>query len=194
MFFMFSNLAFLIPMDSFFQSVRDSISPSPQALWEAWDQIWHLLVAFFLALPIGWDRERRQQSAGVRTFPLVAVAACVIMMIGGSIADGNPEAQSRALYGIVTGMGFLGAGAILKSGQHVYGLTTAASLWSTAALGAAVAVHEFVIATALAITNFLLLRVKHNEIAPHPEPDDMVDRQGGSSKKGPARSQHEMPG
>lgn len=162
-------------MASLIQSMRDLIVVSPQAIWDAWDQIWHLLVAFCLALPIGWDRERRQQSAGVRTFPLVAVAACVIMMIGASIADGNPEARSRALYGIVTGMGFLGAGAILKQGEHVVGLTTAASLWSTAALGAAVAVDEFVIATALALTNFLLLRIKHREAGLNPEPEAILE-------------------
>lgn len=164
------------------------IADLPDLSWQfwsrAWDQVWHLLAAFCLAFPIGWDRERRHQSAGVRTFPLVSVAACVIMMVGESIADGSPEARSRALYGIVTGMGFLGAGAILKGGQQVYGLTTAASLWSTAALGAAVASDEFVIATTLAVTNFFLLRVKRHERTPGL--DDAFEKYDDSETRLPA--------
>jgi putative Mg2+ transporter-C (MgtC) family protein len=132
----------------------------PPAVREAWDQVWHLFVAFALALPIGWDREQRDFSAGLRTFPIVAVAACVILMVGESIADGDPNAVSRALYGVVTGMGFLGAGAILKDGRQIHGLTTAASLWATAAIGLAVAADEFIIAVALAVTNFALLKAK----------------------------------
>jgi putative Mg2+ transporter-C (MgtC) family protein len=131
------------------------------ALWHAWDQAWHLGVAFLLAVPVGWDREQRDFSAGVRTFPLVAVAACTILLVGESIAKGDANAMSRALYGVVTGMGFLGAGAILKEDRHVRGLTTAASLWATAAVGLAVAADEFVIAVLLALTNFGLLKAKH---------------------------------
>lgn len=127
----------------------------------AWYQIWRLMVAFALAVPIGWDREKREYSAGLRTFPIVAMSACVILMIGQSIADGQAEAEARAMYGVVTGIGFLGAGAILKEGRHVRGLTTAASLWTTAAIGLAVAANEFVLAFALAGTTFVLLKVKH---------------------------------
>ncbi|HEX6984957.1 MAG TPA: MgtC/SapB family protein [Planctomycetaceae bacterium] len=143
-----------------------SIPDLPPTWREAWDQVWHLLVAFVLAVPIGWDREQRDYSAGVRTFPLVSVAACVILMVGDSLADGNPEAKTRALYGVVTGMGFLGAGAILKDGTKVHGLTTAASLWATAAVGLAVAADEFVIAVALAVTNFVLLKAKRGNSDP----------------------------
>jgi len=139
-------------------------------LWHAWDQIWHLGLAFLLVLPIGWDREQRDYSAGVRTFPLVAMAACVILMVGESIANGNAEAYSRAMYGVVTGMGFLGAGAILKEGKHVRGLTTAASLWAAAAVGLAVAANEFVLAIALAFTNFMLLKAKRGNADPQIPP------------------------
>ena len=148
--------------------ILDLLDLTHGELWHAWDQIWHLGLAFLLVLPIGWDREQRDYSAGIRTFPLVAVAACVIMMVGESIANGQPEAHSRAMYGVVTGMGFLGAGAILKEGKHVRGLTTAASLWAAAAVGLAVAADEFVIAITLAFTNFVLLKVKRG----HSDPKD----------------------
>lgn len=142
----------------------------PDAWWHAWEQIWHLFVAFILVVPIGWDREQRDYSAGVRTFPIVSMAACVILMIGESLADGSPEAKTRALYGVVTGMGFLGAGAIIKEGQHVRGLTTAASLWAMAAVGLAVAADEFVLAVVLAGTNFVLLKAKRGNSDPDEPP------------------------
>jgi len=131
---------------------------------DAWEQCWHIGVAFLLALPIGWDREKQkgEQSAGLRTFPLVSVAACGIFLLGESIANGQPEPLARVIYGVVTGMGFLGGGAILKEGGHVSGLTTAASLWNTAAIGLAVGAEEFVIATALAVVNFVLLKAKRD--------------------------------
>ena len=150
-------------------TVLDFFNISIPAEWRhALDQIWHLFVAFALAIPIGWDRERRDYSAGVRTFPIVAVAACVILMIGKSIADGNSEAEARAMYGVVTGMGFLGAGAILKEGTHVRGLTTAASLWATAAMGLAVAADEYVLAVVLTLTIFVLLKAKRGNSDPAP--------------------------
>lgn len=133
---------------------------------EAWSQCWHLAVAFVLALPIGWDREKRKrdQSAGIRTFPLVAVAACGIFLLGKSIADGQPEALARVVYGVVTGMGFLGGGAILKEQGQISGLTTAASLWNTAVIGLAVGAEQFVVAVALAAVNFVLLKIKREPL------------------------------
>ena len=137
-----------------------SLNDIPQGWWDAWDQIWHLLLAFALAVPIGWDREQRDLSAGLRTFPMVAIVACAILLVGQAVAQGNAEAEARALYGVVTGIGFLGAGAILKEGTHVIGVTTAASLWATAAMGLAVAADQFVIAIFLAATTFVLLLAK----------------------------------
>ena len=125
-----------------------------------WSQFWHMLVAVGLSLPIGWDREKSTQSAGVRTFPLVAVAACGLWLVGDAISDGEAEAKARVIYGVVTGMGFLGGGAILKADGRVHGLTTAASLWNTAAIGLAVGADQFVVAVTLAVVNFVLLRAK----------------------------------
>src|ERR1700685_755033 len=106
-----------------------------------WHQTWilfqHLGIAFALTAAIGWDREREEHSTGVRTFPIVGMASCGYLLILGTPPD--VAAQSRALQGLITGIGFLGAGAILKEGSTVKGTATAASVWNAAVIGAAVA-------------------------------------------------------
>ncbi len=119
--------------------------------------LYRIGVAYLLALPVAWDREHEARSAGLRTFPLVSVAACGYMLVGIQVLD-STGAESRVLYGIITGMGFLGGGAILKSKGSVTGTATAASLWMTGAIGAAVAFHRYEIAIVLALLNFLTLR------------------------------------
>ncbi len=126
--------------------------------YEIFYNLWRMLVAYALAFPIGWDREKMVKSAGLRTFPLVAMGACSYMLIGLSVfQEGDP--QSRVIYGLITGIGFIGGGAILKDGGGVTGTATAASLWNTAAIGIAVAWDHFEIAVLLSIVNFLTLRV-----------------------------------
>ena len=117
-----------------------------------------LTVAYLLAFPIGWDREQGARSAGLRTFPLVAVASCGFIQIAQQIAPGSPEAQARVIEGLITGIGFIGGGAILKDGASVRGTATAASIWSTGAVGAAVAYGYYEIAIVLSLINFLTLR------------------------------------
>lgn len=113
--------------------------------------------AYLLALPVAWDREHEARSAGIRTFPLVSVAACGYMLVGMQVLS-STDAESRVLYGIITGMGFLGGGAILKSKGSVTGTATAASLWLTGTIGIAVAFHRYEVALVLALLNFLTLR------------------------------------
>jgi putative Mg2+ transporter-C (MgtC) family protein len=72
-----------------------------------------LLAAYLLALPIGWDREKSERSAGLRTFPLVAIASCGFVQATENLAQGNPEAMARIVEGLITEMGFIGGGAIL---------------------------------------------------------------------------------
>lgn len=127
-----------------------------------WHHAWHMLVAFGLVLPIGWNREKETRSAGIRTFPLVAIAACGFMLLGLSAFDAQ-DAQARVLYGIITGIGFIGGGAILKDdgkSGSVSGTATAASLWNAGAIGAAVAFDHFAIAILLAVINLVLLQLK----------------------------------
>jgi len=114
-----------------------------------------------LALPIGWNRERFSRSAGLRTYPLVAVATCGFMLVGIEVFSSS-EAAGRAMQGVVTGMGFIGGGAILKGNGSVTGMATAASLWSTGALGLAVAWQRFEIALVLSLITFLTLQFVPN--------------------------------
>lgn len=113
--------------------------------------------AYILAIPIGWNRERNERSAGLRTFPLVAVATCGFMLVGIDTLDSG-GAQARVLEGIITGMGFIGGGAILKSGGIVTGTATAASLWGTGAVGVAVAWQRYEIAIVLSLLTFVTLQ------------------------------------
>src|SRR3954463_4812464 len=97
-----------------------------------------LAFAYVLALPIGWDREREERSAGLRTFPLVAVASCGFIQAAETILQGSAEATARVIEGIIPARGFIGGGAILKMNNSVHGTATAESLWSTGAIGTAV--------------------------------------------------------
>ena len=111
-----------------------------------------------LALPIGWDREREERSAGLRTFPLVAIASCGFVQAAETIIQGNPEATARVIEGIITGMGFIGGGAILRMKDFVRGTATAASLWATGAIGTAVGLGAYDIAFLISLVTFVTLK------------------------------------
>ena len=118
-----------------------------------------VLGAFALALPIGWERQRDERSVGLRTFPVVAVASCGYVLLAGKAFPGNAAEHSRVLQGLITGIGFVGGGAILKSGATVRGTATAASIWNTGAVGAAVALGIYEIAIILSLINLVTLQV-----------------------------------
>jgi putative Mg2+ transporter-C (MgtC) family protein len=118
-----------------------------------------LTIAYALALPIGWDREREERSAGLRTFPLVAIAACGLIQTVETIFQGSAEAMARVVEGIIAGMGFIGGGAILKVKDSVRGTATAASLWATGAVGVAVGLGVYDIALLLSVVTFITLKV-----------------------------------
>lgn len=117
-----------------------------------------IAVAFLLALPVGWEREQSERSAGLRTFPLVAMASCGYILIASQVLAGHPEGQARVIEGLMTGIGFVGGGAILKGESAVRGTATAASIWNTGAIGAAIAFGRYEIALVLAVVNFAALR------------------------------------
>lgn len=120
--------------------------------------LYQLAFAFILTLPIALNRESRAHGAGLRTFPLVTTAACGFMLVAlGSFPD-EPEAQARVLYGIVTGIGFIGGGAIIKGKQHVGGTATAAGIWNTGAIGVSVAYSHYEIAILLSFMNFCIFQ------------------------------------
>jgi putative Mg2+ transporter-C (MgtC) family protein len=117
-----------------------------------------LSAAYVLALPIGWNREKEERSAGLRTFPLVAMAACGFVMIAvGVLGEGTPE-QGMVMQGLITGVGFIGGGAILKQGDRATGTATAASLWATGAIGVAVGYGLFDVGLILSGVIYLTLR------------------------------------
>lgn len=118
-----------------------------------------LVLAFVITLPVGWDRERATRAVGLRTFPLVAVGAAAYVVVARSALGSDANAQSRIIQGLITGIGFLGGGAILKTSDRVRGTATAASIWSTAAIGAAVAYERLEIAILLSAINFVALRM-----------------------------------
>lgn len=121
----------------------------------------HLGIAYLLALPVGYDRSQSTRSAGLRTFPLVAVAACGYTLVGIAVLD-STGAEARVLQGIITGIGFIGGGAILKTKNMVRGTATAASLWNTGLIGVAVAFDRYEIAVLMSIINFVTLRYIKN--------------------------------
>src|SRR5688572_26487207 len=116
-----------------------------------------LLAAYLLALPIGWNREREERSAGLRTFPLVAVASCGFVQAAESMVADDPEAMARIVEGIITGMGFIGGGAILRMKDSVKGTATAASLWTTGAIGASVGLGSYDVALMLSLATLVTL-------------------------------------
>lgn len=119
------------------------------------------VTAFVLALPLGWERHEQDRPAGLRTFPIVALASCAFVLIGERAFAPDPGAQARIVQGLMTGIGFIGGGAILKHDSTtgtVTGIATAASIWNTGAIGAAVAYGRLEIAVVLSAANFLILR------------------------------------
>lgn len=116
-----------------------------------------LLVAYALAIPIGWNREREERSAGLRTFPLVAVATCGFIQATESMLADHPEGLARVMEGLITGMGFIGGGAILRQQDSVKGTATAASLWVTGAIGAAVGLGSYDVAVVLTLVTIATL-------------------------------------
>src|SRR5262245_36359418 len=96
-----------------------------------------IVVAFLLALPLAIERNWGGRGIGLRTFPIVAMAACGYVLLVKGAADTDVQAQSRLLQGLIAGIGFIGGGAIVKEGfGGVRGLVTAASIWNTSAIGA----------------------------------------------------------
>ncbi len=139
-----------------------------------------LILAAYLSAIIGMDRERKAHDAGLRTHMLVGVGACLFTVLSYLAFPGADPA--RIASQILPGIGFLGAGTILKYGRNVKGLTTAASIWITAAVGMAVGVGAWFLALcATLLIWFVLVMLRHVErqhfekkLTPQPDnsPDD----------------------
>lgn len=116
-----------------------------------------LVIAVVLGALVGYERERKGKPAGVRTHGMVCLGAALFTVVS-LYGFGASSDQSRVAAMIVSGIGFLGAGAVLHQRESVHGLTTAASLWVTAAIGLAVGVGMIGMSFVTTILVFLLLR------------------------------------
>jgi putative Mg2+ transporter-C (MgtC) family protein len=140
-----------------------------------WDELPRMLlnlaVAFVLAIPVGWDRERQEIGPGLRTYPLLAMGACAYLEIAQFAFRDHIEGQARVFQALVSGIGFIGAGAILKGRAEVHGLATAVSLWVTVSVGIAAAYQLFALAAVLSATTLVALRLL-KPLKRHPEQAD----------------------
>lgn len=132
---------------------------SPISTQTEFELVLRLIVAALLGAMVGLEREQRKRNAGVRTFAAVALGACAFSIVSFVVTPQGNE-TTRIAAQIVTGVGFLGAGVILHSHGHVSGLTTAATLWATAAVGMAVGYGLYVIGTATAVLLLVILLLR----------------------------------
>lgn len=120
-----------------------------------------LVLAFILGSIIGLERQKKGGSAGLRTHILVTVGSALIMLTSLYIYDIYQGVSGidpgRIAAGVVTGIGFLGAGAIIRSKEGIYGLTTAASIWVSAAIGLAVGCGYISAAIIVTILSYIAL-------------------------------------
>jgi putative Mg2+ transporter-C (MgtC) family protein len=108
-----------------------------------------MLVSTVLGTIVGWERQMGRKPAGLRTHTLVCLGSTMFVLVTRhAVADiGGPNLDpTRVIHGVITGVGFLGAGSIMRTEGYVHGLTTAASVWMVAAIGVAVGVHAYTLA------------------------------------------------
>jgi putative Mg2+ transporter-C (MgtC) family protein len=117
------------------------------------------LIALLLGGFLGWERKHERPAAGIRTFAAVCVGSCVFGLLSQFATD--TADRTRIAAQVVSGIGFLGAGAIIRNQGRVAGLATAATLWSAAAVGLAVAYGKFVIAVFTTLLLYALLELHH---------------------------------
>ncbi|RYZ04779.1 MAG: MgtC/SapB family protein [Myxococcales bacterium] len=167
-----------------------------------WEVTARLVVAMLIGGLIGWDRQRADKPAGLRTHMLVALGSASFTLLGFEVGahlsprTGEGFDPTRVLQGVIGGIGFLGAGAIIQNRGQVSGITTAASVWVSGALGAAAGVGAFVLAgisTVLALFILLFARLDIGRRASAstppgpPEPDnDATSTTGAKTPAAPA--------
>lgn len=117
------------------------------------------LIAALLGALIGWEREQHGREAGIRTYAAVSLGACVFGLVSAHVTGATDP--TRIAAGVVTGVGFLGAGVILREQGRIAGLTTAATIWATASVGLAIAYGMYVLGMLTAVVIFGLLALHH---------------------------------
>ena len=121
------------------------------------DYVWRLLLAAGLGAAVGLEREYRQKPAGLRTNILIALGSAVFTVLSIGMTSGTGD-SSRVAGQIVTGIGFLGGGAIMRNHDSVRGMTTAATIWVNASIGVAAGSGQYMLASfATALTLLVLV-------------------------------------
>lgn len=158
-------------------SIRADFSDLPSTA-EITQVVMRLVLAALLGGLLGFDRERAGKAAGIRTHMLVALGSAFFVLIPVQ-AGMSGEDLSRVLQGVITGIGFLGAGTILKGEQkgQIYGLTTAAGIWFTAAVGIASGLGREATAFLGTTLAFLILTVVPHVVSKHPKDENGNDDQ-----------------
>lgn len=118
-----------------------------------------VLIAAALGGFVGWERQWHGREAGIRTYAAVSLGACVFALVSTHVTGGNNPHVIAA--GVVTGIGFLGAGVIVRDQGNIAGLTTAATLWSTASVGLAVGYGMYLLGLLVSLIVFGLLAAHH---------------------------------
>lgn len=135
------------------------------------------LLATALGGLVGVERLWHRSEAGVRTYASVALGACVFALISQNIPGADP---SRIASNIVVGIGFLGAGIILRRGERAHGLTSAATIWATAAIGTAVGFGMYVLSVLATVLVVAILAAHHVAWLHVPDEDDGGDGGAGT--------------
>jgi putative Mg2+ transporter-C (MgtC) family protein len=134
-----------------------------------------VLLAAALGGAVGYDRQRQDKPAGLRTHMLVSVGAALftgsaILALGGDAAAGDVASLDvfRVTAAVATGIGFLGAGAIIRSGESVVGLTTAAGMWVTAGIGVVTGLGQYLLAGGATVITLIVIALLGSEFLPEP--------------------------
>ena len=130
-----------------------------------------MIVAALLGAAVGLEREVHQKAAGMRTNALIALGSALFTVLSQEMVSGVQGDPARIAANIVTGIGFVGAGAILRTGGSIHGLTTAATIWVNAGIGMAAGAGEIPLAAAgagvtllvLVVLNFAELRIERRQ-------------------------------
>ncbi len=160
-------------------------------LFAHWNQDLTIAVQFLIAAVlsglVGWERESRGRSAGLRTHMLVGAGAALFVGVAGMVMNTFPQQPpllrfdpTRVIQGVILGIGFLGAGIIFvdHSERRIRGLTTAASIWATTGIGLTVGLGRYLLATLVALLVFVILHTlrriepnpkEHADTSPGPE-------------------------
>jgi putative Mg2+ transporter-C (MgtC) family protein len=143
-------------MTTFKISTMKFVEELPFPIWEGF---FRLFLAFLLGSLIGLERERRKQPAGFRTHSIMAIGSALMSILAFhvSVLHGENSDPSRIISQVIAGIGFLGAGAIIRIGVSIKGLTTAASLWTTAGIGLSAGAGMYVLSIYTTIMLLLVL-------------------------------------